>query len=146
MKLNIGCGIDVRIGWVNLDAVNLPGVDVVHDLDTIPWPFDSCCFEEVDAFDVFEHVSDPLGFVAELHRVLAPGGMALIHTTHWRSPNAWTDPTHRRTATERTFDYWIPGTELHRRYGVAYTRGCHFQKIDVRMDGTELAFTLRKVA
>lgn len=36
--------------------------------------------------DVIEHVGDPAGEIAELRRVLAPGGVALFHTPNASSP------------------------------------------------------------
>jgi hypothetical protein len=33
MKLNLGCGRDIKQGFVNLDYMPLPGVDVVADLE-----------------------------------------------------------------------------------------------------------------
>jgi SAM-dependent methyltransferase len=145
MRLNLGCGSLPEEGFVNVDAVGLPGVDVVHDLDTFPWPWEDGSVELVRAFDVFEHVGKPLEFMRECWRVLAPGGVLSIHTCHWQSPNAWTDPTHRRASTEQTFDYWVPGTYLNGRYGAAYAQGCHFAKINVYLDGTDLAVVLKKL-
>lgn len=147
MRLNLGCGSQPLAGWVNVDAADIPGVDVVHDLDVIPWPFDDASMSEVRAFDVFEHVGNPLGFMAECHRVLQPGGALYIHTSYWRAENGFTDPTHRRFCTERTFDYWIPGTDYHRRYGAAYGGHAHpFALLSCQVeDGSELAFTLRKI-
>ena len=118
--LHVGCG-----GWifphaVNVDRVPLPGVDVVHDLDVAPWPFPDGRFDEVAGLQVFEHVADPIAFINEAHRVLAPGGHLFVTVPHWRSENAFTDPTHRRFCTERTFDYWIAGTDLYAQMGAAY--------------------------
>lgn len=145
MRLNLGAGSVPEPGFVNLDAVELPGIDVVHDLDIFPWPFGDGAAELVRAFDVFEHVTDPLGFMAECWRLLPPGGVLHLHTAYWLSPNAHTDPTHKRSCTEQTFDYWVPGTYLNERYGAAYAQGCHFEKIDVHLDGTDLSVTLKKL-
>ena len=35
-KLNLGCGTEIKKGWVNLDSVALAGVDVVHDIEKLP--------------------------------------------------------------------------------------------------------------
>lgn len=119
-KLHVGCGTWIFADHVNLDRVPLPGVDVVHDLDVAPWPFEDASFGEVSGLQVFEHVAEPLTFINEAHRVLAPGGVLFLTVPHWQSPNAYTDPTHRRFCTERTFDYWITGTALHDQMGAAY--------------------------
>lgn len=144
LLLNIGCGARPLMGWVNLDMADIPGVDVVHDLDQFPWPFPDGEAEGIRAFDVFEHVNDPIGFVAECWRILRPGGMLEIHTSYWKSENSYTDPTHKRFCTERTFDYWCVGTEYFERYGPMYARGCSFLKLMAQVDGQELSFLLRK--
>lgn len=145
MKLNLGAGSDARDGYVNTDLVDLPGIDVVHDLDTFPWPFDDDAATEILALDVFEHVDKPLGFVAECWRILAPGGRLHVRAPHWQSPNAATDPTHRRSVTEATFDYWVPGTPLHTSFGAAYAQGRHFRKVSARQEGGNVVFDLDKV-
>ena len=47
MKLNIGCGKKILNGYINLDVVKLPGVDIVHDLNKYPWPFKDNYFDEI---------------------------------------------------------------------------------------------------
>lgn len=98
---------------MNVDRVALPEVDVVHDLDVLPWPWDDGVAEAIVAQDVFEHVADPIGFMTESHRILTTGGTLSIKSPHFRHQDAYTDPTHRRFCTEHTWDYWIPGTALH---------------------------------
>jgi SAM-dependent methyltransferase len=118
--LHVGCGGWIFPNCVNLDRVALPGVDVVHDLDVAPWPFPDGRFGEVSGLQVFEHVADPVLFVNEAWRVLRPGGVLFLTVPHWQSENAFTDPTHRRFCTVRTFDYWLTGTDLHAQMGAAY--------------------------
>ena len=38
-KLNLGCGNDIRQGYINLDVAELDGVDVVWDVNKLPLPF-----------------------------------------------------------------------------------------------------------
>jgi len=38
MKLDIGCGWSKRAGFVGMDKRNLPGVDIIHDLEIFPYP------------------------------------------------------------------------------------------------------------
>ena len=115
-RLNLGCGKDIDPDAVNVDLVALPGVDVVTDLDQ-PWPWKDATVDYIKASHVFEHVADPVRFMTEAHRVLAPGGVLDIRVPYYRHFFAFTDPTHRRFCTELTFDYWVPGTDLYEAYG-----------------------------
>jgi cyclopropane fatty-acyl-phospholipid synthase-like methyltransferase len=121
VRLNLGSGSTPRVsGVVNVDIARLPEVDVVHDLDVLPWPWDDASVKAITAQDVFEHVGDPIGFMTESHRVLETGGELAIKSPHFRHQDAFTDPTHRRFCTLHTWDYWINGTELHKLHGAAY--------------------------
>lgn len=120
MRLNLGCGSRLAEGYVNVDRVKLDGVDVVHDLDVLPWPWEDGSAEQIVAQDVFEHVADPIGFMTESFRVLTVGGVLVIKSPHFRHQDAFTDPTHKRFCTEHTWDYWIPGTQLYNDHNAAY--------------------------
>jgi 2-polyprenyl-3-methyl-5-hydroxy-6-metoxy-1,4-benzoquinol methylase len=58
---------------------------VMHDLATGPLPFDDGSFQAVFAGEIIEHLVDTAGFIAELHRVLWPGGIAVITTPNLAS-------------------------------------------------------------
>lgn len=143
--LNLGSGTRPLDGAVNLDRALVTGVDVQADLEDLPWPFADGEFAEVLAFDVFEHVGDPLAFMTEAHRILRAGGMLKIHTSYWRTEGSFTDPTHRRFCTPNTFDYWVPGTPRQQRYP-HYSAGHPFAKRVVAIDGEELYFKLQKLS
>jgi predicted SAM-dependent methyltransferase len=104
--LNVGCGHDVRAGYVNQDVADLPGVDVVCELGEEKLPFEDGAFDVILARDVLEHV-DLIPALRELHRVLAPGGRLVISTVHFTSKNLWVDPTHRRGFSLRTLDMFV---------------------------------------
>ena len=143
MKLHLGAGSCPQDGWVNHDLVPLPGIDITHDLDVFPWPWDDSAAEHVLAVDVFEHMWHPLPFMRECHRVLAPGGVLELHTVVAGSKNHFTDPDHKRAVTDESFDYWVPGTYLHDRYGAAYAQGCHFAKINLYLEGSQIIAILK---
>jgi SAM-dependent methyltransferase len=145
VNLNLGCGRMSYPDAVNLDAVAMPGVDVVHDLAVAPWPFDDETFAEVWASNIFEHIADPLQFMAECWRILEPDGLLLLLVPDWRSENAFTDPTHRRFCTERTFDYWCPGTDLHAQFSDQFGgERVRFVRESVKRSGEDLIAHLRR--
>ncbi|MEK6838209.1 MAG: hypothetical protein AABY08_00530 [Candidatus Thermoplasmatota archaeon] len=43
----MGCGRDIRPGFVNADSKPLAGVDVVCDFSRFSWPFIDNAFDEV---------------------------------------------------------------------------------------------------
>jgi SAM-dependent methyltransferase len=88
---------------------------VVADLDGgLPFPSES--FDAVSANQVLEHVRDLIALVGEVHRVLRPGGVLVAHVPYFRSAWAHIDPTHVRSFTIRSMDYFVAGTEIHRDY------------------------------
>jgi len=100
MRLNLGCG-DAKIdGWVNVDKYGHFDPDVVHDLETFPWPFDDDAAEEVLLNHVLEHLGQDtdvfLGVMAELYRVCRAGAAVRIHVPHPHHDDFITDPTHVR--------------------------------------------------
>lgn len=107
--LNLGCGTDIKKGWVNLDCVELPGVDVCHDLEKFPYPFPNDYFDLILARHVLEHLDRFVDAIRELHRILKPGGVLRVIVPHFSSKDAFSDPTHKRCFSVNTFDYFVKG-------------------------------------
>lgn len=105
-KLNVGCGTDYKEGWINLDVVSLPTVDVVHDVNKTPYPFEDEQFKYILCKDVLEHV-DYINVLKELHRILKQGGEIHIQVPHFSSINNYIDPTHINRYSVDTFSYFI---------------------------------------
>ncbi len=105
-RLNLGCGTDIRKGYVNLDSVKLPGVDKVHDLNKVPYPFKDNTFDEIYASHVIEHLEDLPKVMKELRRISKPGGRVIIRVPFFPSMYAASDPTHKHFFTYLTWDYF----------------------------------------
>ncbi len=119
-RLHLGCGPDIRKGWINLDVRPLPGVDVVADLDrcrNTPLPFPDNSIDESLASHVLEHLRDPLAFMEELHRIVKPGSVAVFRVPYGSSDDADEDPTHVRRLFLHSFYYFSQLGYTHADYG-----------------------------
>lgn len=108
-KLHLGCGRDIKAGWVNLDLIDGPGVDVVANLDdcaNTPLPFEDDSFDEILASHLIEHLANPLPFMQELHRISKPGAQAVFRVPYGSTDDAFTDPTHVRRYFIQSWGYF----------------------------------------
>ncbi len=115
--LDVGCGNDKIPGAVGIDLVAGPQIDIVHDLDRMPWPVQTSAFDVIRLWSVMEHLHDVVAVMEEVHRVARPGAIVLIGTPHFSSANAYTDPTHVHFLSGRFLDYFVQGTEMSGHYG-----------------------------
>lgn len=84
--LDVGCGVKPYLPFVashagtyiGIDAEPGPHVDAVGPAEQLPVPDEA--FELVLCTQVLEHVEDPARALSEIHRVLVPGGAALLST------------------------------------------------------------------
>jgi len=95
--LNIGSGPKViRDDVINLDIYPFQNVDLVANASVLP--IKSACVDAIICESLIEHLENPSALVAELHRVLKPGGkvylVAPFILSFHSSPNdfyRWTD-------------------------------------------------------
>ena len=95
--LDLGAGQSKREGFKGVDKYEAPGVDIVCDLLSFPWPFEDNSVDEVHSSHFLEHVDgvDRLPFFNELYRVMKPGATAQFITTAADSNRSIQDPTHK---------------------------------------------------
>lgn len=112
VKIDLGCGDHKMPGYLGVDMRDLPGVDVVQDLEEFPWVLPDGCAMHVMASHLVEHINPAKGgfikFMDEVWRVLIPNGTFIISAPYAGSPGYWQDPTHINGVTERTFAYFDP--------------------------------------
>ncbi len=113
--LDIGCGRNKLKGAIGLDHNAYDGVDIVADLEG-PLPIPDADYDLVFANQVLEHVRDLVALIREVHRVLKPGGVFLVHVPYFRSSWAHIDPTHVRSFTINSMDYFVKNTYCHDNY------------------------------
>ena len=101
LKLNLGSGRRPRPGYVNVDKFGDP--DVVHDLETLPWPWADNSVGEIVLCHVLEHLGQDanvyFAIMREMYRVCQADARILIHVPHFRSDSFFNDPTHVRAVT-----------------------------------------------
>ena len=104
--LDIGCGRNKIVGAVGLDQIPLPGVDVVHDLNSFPYPFEGNSFDEIYATHVIEHLDSIVRAMEELYRLAKANAKVGIITPHYSDYISWTDPTHKWHLSTYSFRYF----------------------------------------
>jgi predicted SAM-dependent methyltransferase len=100
--------------YISVDAFN-PAADVQADLTDLPFP--DAHFDVILSSHVLEHIQDDLAAMAELARVLKPGGWALIlvpydPTAPTREDRTLSTPAQRMAAYGHPYHYRIYGTDL----------------------------------
>lgn len=93
-RLNLGCGRFPRPDCVNVDFLEDLRPDVLHDLNALPYPFETASFDEIYASHVLEHLQNPFAAMVEWHRLLKPGGRLEIKVPHFS--RGFTHPDHKR--------------------------------------------------
>lgn len=130
MKLNLGAGNIIMEGYVNHDIrEHRKEIDVCWDLNDVRWgqlvidlPELNCILQpgfvdEIRAWDVLEHLSDPLNFFDNCWDLLKKDGILDMKICGWKNPNAYIDLTHKRLGFDiLSFDYLDPDTILGKEY------------------------------
>ena len=95
IKLDLGCGATKQQGWVGLDRRAVKGVDLVHDIETLPWPLPDDCAVTVLCSQLLQYV-DPRRFfdvMGEVHRVCRHDAQVQVSVPYAGSEGAFQDPT-----------------------------------------------------
>ena len=103
MKLNLGCGSKILDGYTNVDKYDYFKADLVHDLETFPYPFKDNSVEEIIISHVLEHIGQSpeifLKIIKEFYRVCRHNSLIKIIVPHPRHDDFLSDPTHVRPIT-----------------------------------------------
>ncbi len=103
--LDVGCGVGQVVRDLTAWGFQAFGVDVSQTsiamarqhsptcqvYDGRKLPFNNRSFSAVGAFNVLEHVRDPVYFLDEMHRVLLPGGTMVVSSPNFFRVIGWRD-------------------------------------------------------
>jgi len=95
--LDVGCGRGEYLEAFHQAGMNVAGVDIspaapryaaphhveVIDFESGKLPFPEGSFDFLFSKSVIEHIREPASLLGEVHRVLKPGGTAVIMTPSW---------------------------------------------------------------
>lgn len=112
IKIDVGCGSSKIEGFIGMDHLDLPGVDIIHDLNSLPWPFESNSVEKIIFCHSISHLKNISQIMLECNRLLMPGGILEIAAPHYSSDNFNTDPTHKMSIGIRSMNYFISNTDF----------------------------------
>lgn len=106
-RIDLGCGKNKPSGYIGIDKIALPGVDIEFDIASDGIPFPDSSVSEVRAHDFLEHIEDKIFIMNEIYRVLKPNGLADIFVPSTDGRGAFQDPTHVSFWNENSFKYYV---------------------------------------
>ncbi len=116
-KLNVGCGLDYREGWVNADRNDSIRCDSAFDFEK-DFPFKDEEFDFIYCRHVLEHIFNTVGFMNECYRILKPEGKMEIIVPKAGTHAFFRDPTHHRQFVMATFTYFTSLNNFCPAYGI----------------------------
>lgn len=112
VNIQLGGGRECPRGFINVDILDLPQVDIVQDLEEFPWVLPDSCADMIVASHLVEHINPHKGifikFMNEAWRIAKPKAKFLISTPFAGSYGYFQDPTHVNPCNDATFWYFDP--------------------------------------
>jgi len=87
-KLNLGCGLDYKEGWINVDFNREVKADVYCDFDTEKLPFKDNSIDYVYMNHTLEHSKNVVRVIDELWRICKKGAIVKIYVPHYTGTQA----------------------------------------------------------
>jgi len=120
VNINLGSGRLIIKGYINIDKTQIidgrgnKTVDILLDIEKEKLPFEDNSVDRIKVDNVLEHV-DELEFVLnECHRVLKKDGVITGIVPKAGTELDFSDPTHKRHFTRRTFSYFTGESLSHK--------------------------------
>jgi len=113
LKADLACGnFKTADDWLGVDIIPFPCVDIVWDLENIPWPIPNDVVTTMVCSHYVEHINPAKGgfikFMNEAWRIMKEGGEFGIAAPYGVSEGYVQDPTHCNPVSHATFWYFDP--------------------------------------
>lgn len=115
-RVDLGCGKSKKKDFIGVDRLDFPCVDIKHDLDKFPYPFQDNEIDEIWMDQVLEHLQEPIRAIEEIYRICKNGASVVIGVPYFRSFYAVYDPTHKNFFGVDWFQYFNPENILFKKY------------------------------
>jgi predicted SAM-dependent methyltransferase len=105
--IDLGCGRNKKPGAIGIDRAELPGIDIIADIEDglgfLPDEF----ADTIYAMSFLEHVDNFENLMCEIVRVLKKDGKVIVEVPHFSNPYYYSDPTHKRFFGLYSFYYFV---------------------------------------
>ena len=121
--IELGCGHKKKEGRIGIDAVDLPMVDIVTDLEKGLGFLPDDSVDQIHSRSLLEHIENFENLVGEIVRILKKDGTAHIFVPHFSNPYYYSDYTHKRFFGLYSFYYFADHKDQPKRK-VPNSNGC----------------------
>ncbi len=144
VAVDLGCGERAHPGRIGIDRLDLPGVDIVADLeDGLPFLPDN----SVDSFhskSFLEHIDALDLIMREMWRALKPTGRVYLFVPHFSNPYYYSDYTHKRFFGLYSFEYFSKAQNRFHRKSPSFYQDFGFETEEILLEFTS-PWRLRKI-
>jgi len=118
LKLNIGCGNDIKDGYINIDVRKTHPSVIIADVRKLPYKENTV--DEIRAADVYEHISfkESKKLLRHWVSLLKNGGKLYIHTSCFVSTTKFMNTAKTIESIERAIAILFGGQD--------YPENCHY--------------------
>lgn len=106
IKINVGCGGNIKEGYINIDTHNKNGANLLHKLPE-ELPFENESIDEIYASHILEDFNkeDYFKIMEDFHRILKKGGILHIKVPIWNNELSYANPHHQGIFCKYSFEY-----------------------------------------
>lgn len=152
--IDIGCGQFRQkpingMPFLGMDMVKHPCVDIVWDIQKVPWPVPSHSCQIVKTSHLWEHIEPKhrFAFMDECWRICRPEGQLWLSCPHAGSPLEAAHPAHYMCPNKTTFQFFDPDYQLYHSCSYNKPKPWKIMRYDANLSGcVELIMEPRKTS